>query len=126
MNKIPLLFPALIVLASFGAAGDDHIVDVTRPVLSAEAEAGVALFGRNCSICHGTNGSGSEKGPPLIHRIYEPGHHADLAFVSAIRNGTRAHHWPYGDMEPVEGLSLAEIQSIITFVREVQVANGIE
>ncbi len=70
--------------------------------------------------------AGSDKGPPLIHVIYEPSHHADMAFVMAMRNGVRAHHWPFGDMAPVEGLSLADMEAIIAFVREVQVANGID
>lgn len=108
------------------ASADDNHVAVTLPVLSDLAQQGQPLFGANCSICHGESGSGSDKGPPLIHVIYEPSHHADMAFVMAMRNGVRAHHWPFGDMAPVEGLSLTDMEAIIAFVREVQVANGID
>ena len=110
------------------ASADDNHVAVTLPELSELAQQGQPLFGANCSICHGESGSGSgsDKGPPLIHVIYEPSHHADMAFVMAMRNGVRAHHWQFGDMAPVEGLSLADMEAIIAFVREVQVANGID
>ena len=125
-----LLRPALAAVLAAGIAAaamaQATIVDVVLPDLSPLAREGQVLFGTDCSGCHGENGSGSEKGPPLIHPIYEPSHHADMAFVMAIRNGTRAHHWPFGDMPPVEGLNPSQIQAIITFVREVQVANGIE
>jgi mono/diheme cytochrome c family protein len=119
---------ALVVVGLLGtrALADDHLVAVTLPELSELAQQGQHAFGANCAICHGENGSGSDKGPPLIHKIYEPSHHADMAFVMAMRNGVRAHHWPFGDMAPIESLSLTEMEAIIAFVREVQVANGID
>lgn len=48
-----------------------------------------------------------------------------MAFVRAAREGVRAHHWRFGDMPPVEGVSDADLAGIIAFVREVQRANGI-
>ena len=42
-------------------------------------------------------------GPPLVHKIYQPGHRSDMAFVLAAQNGVRAHHWPFGNRPPVEG-----------------------
>lgn len=117
---------AMWLAMAVAVSADDNHVAVTLPVLSELAQQGEPLFGANCSICHGENGGGSDKGPPLIHVIYEPSHHADMAFVMAMRNGVRAHHWPFGDMAPVEGLSLADMEVIIAFVREVQVANGID
>jgi len=105
---------------------DEHVVEVELPVLSELGIAGQQVFQNRCTECHGENGGGTEQGPPLIHRIYEPSHHADIAFVRAIQNGSRAHHWPFGDMPPVEGLSAADIQAVIAFVREVQAAHGIE
>jgi mono/diheme cytochrome c family protein len=101
-------------------------VAVTEPeTYSALARDGKILFDQNCAACHGTNASGSDTGPPLVHDIYNPGHHADDAFVLAARNGTRAHHWPYGDMPPVEGVNEAQVRAIATYVRELQAANGI-
>ncbi|MEH6527405.1 MAG: cytochrome c [Sneathiella sp.] len=99
---------------------------VEVPVLTARAQAGNKAFDTNCASCHGINAAGRDgKAPPLIHRIYEPNHHGDMSFVMAAKNGVRAHHWPFGNMPPVGGITKAEIENIITFVRELQRANGI-
>ena len=105
----------------------EALVDVTLPAtLSSEAKAGQQAFAANCASCHGTDAEGRAGiAPPLIHKIYEPSHHGDMAFVLAARNGVRAHHWPFGNMAPVPGLTDPELAGIIRFVREVQVANGI-
>lgn len=95
------------------------------PELSRVAAAGKRAFDANCAQCHGVNGTGSEKGPPLIHRIYNPGHHADEAFFRAARDGVRRHHWNFGDMPPQPQVTQAQIEEIIAYVREIQVANGI-
>ena len=93
---------------------------------STEARAGQQAFVENCASCHGTNAEGKAGlAPPLIHKIYEPGHHSDMAFVMAARSGVRAHHWTFGNMAPVPEVTDAELARIIRFVREVQVANGI-
>jgi len=98
---------------------------VTIPDLSEAATRGQAAFDTYCATCHGTDAGGTNSGPPLIHKIYHPGHHADMAFYLAARQGSRAHHWSFGDMPPVQGVSDADLVDIITFVREVQRANGI-
>ena len=100
-------------------------VQVTRPALSQEAAAGEALFEANCRACHGPNAAGTNLGPPLIHDIYNPGHHSDLAFYLAAANGVRAHHWNYGDMPAQPQVSRDEVTQIIRYIREVQEANGI-
>lgn len=92
------------------------------------SEAGIAgekLFTANCSMCHGTLASGTSQGPPLVHEIYEPGHHGNASFVIAVARGVRAHHWDFGNMPAVEGLSIDEIHQVICYVRELQLANGI-
>ena len=95
--------------------------------LSAEAAMGRRAFEAFCADCHGTNAAGRDGlGPPLVHRIYEPGHHADMAFVLAVRNGVRSHHWRFGDMAPIEGLTDADIRHITRYVRELQHENGID
>ena len=108
------------------AHSDGAAVTITIPALSAEAEAGQAVFEENCMACHGPHATGSEQGPPLVHMIYEPNHHADIAFVFAVRNGVRAHHWTFGNMAPVDGVSDEDTLWIIRYVRELQRANGIE
>ena len=102
------------------------LVSATVPALSESAEAGRAVFDARCAQCHGANAAGRDGiAPPLVHKIYEPGHHADAAFHLAARNGVRAHHWRFGDMPPVEGIDDAEIDRVVTYVRELQRANGI-
>ena len=100
---------------------------VEMPELSATAQLGRKAFAENCAECHGPDASGRQgSGPPLIHKIYEPGHHADMAIVLAAQRGVTAHHWRFGNMPPVPGLTERELGSIVVYIREVQRANGIE
>jgi mono/diheme cytochrome c family protein len=102
------------------------IAGVTVPELSGTAAEGAALYTKYCAECHGENGSGADKGPPLIHKYYEPNHHPDQAFLVATLYGARQHHWKFGNMKPVEGIAEDEVIKIITYVRAVQRANGIQ
>jgi mono/diheme cytochrome c family protein len=109
-----------------GAAGAlPHQVSVEVPTLTASAQAGEQVFRKNCVVCHGANASGGPGGPPLVHIIYEPSHHGDGSFVAAVRAGVRQHHWQFGNMPAVPGVSDEEILQIIAYVRELQRANGI-
>ena len=93
--------------------------------LSETARAGEDLFNANCSICHGVNAAGTGRGPTLIDRIYHPGHHSDLSIHSAVRQGVRQHHWTFGNMAPVPGVSPGDVDRIICYIRELQRAEGI-
>ncbi len=87
---------------------------------------GEALFNNNCANCHGVKGSGTDKGPPLVHSIYHPNHHADLSFKWAIERGVRSHHWKFGDMPKVDAVkSQEEIGLIISYIRSIQKEAGI-
>ncbi len=100
-------------------------VGVVVPELSVAAEAGKKIFDTNCSSCHGVNAAGTHHGPPLVHKIYEPNHHSDFTFFRAVRRGVRGHHWPYGDMAAIPGVSDGDTEKIVTYVRELQKANGV-
>ena len=104
-----------------------RIVDVTVPgTLSANAQVGRTAFEAKCAACHGADAAGqAEVAPPLIHKIYEPSHHADEAFQRAVALGVRQHHWPFGNMPPIEGLTRGDVAMIVAYVRELQRANGI-
>lgn len=104
---------------------DNHEVDVTVPELSSEAQEGRATFGQYCAECHGANAGGTAKGPPLVHPLYVPSHHGDMAFVLAARQGVRAHHWAFGDMQPVPDITDEALIGVVRYVRELQEANGI-
>ena len=92
----------------------------------AEHQEGKLLYAQRCATCHGENGGGSSVGPPLVDRIYRPAHHADAAFLLAIKNGTRAHHWRFGDMVPVPDLDVPSSGRIVAYVRWLQAESGIE
>jgi mono/diheme cytochrome c family protein len=93
--------------------------------LSASASLGKNAFDENCAECHGENAVGTDKGPPLVHAFYNPGHHADGAFFAAVANGVRQHHWRFGNMPPQAQVTDQETRMIIAYVRELQQANGI-
>lgn len=86
---------------------------------------GKKLFEKNCASCHGVDLKGSDKGPPFLHNVYQSSHHGDQSFQAAVRNGSRAHHWKFGDMRPVPGLSADDVAHITSYVRQHQRAVGI-
>jgi mono/diheme cytochrome c family protein len=105
----------------------EPIVQVLIPEsLSADGQQGKTAFLNRCAACHGENAVGQVGvAPPLVHKIYEPSHHGDASFMRAAFVGVQQHHWPFGSMPPVEGVTELEIRSIITYIRELQRANGI-
>ena len=116
--------PAEHVLAEDGPTA---LVSIQLPdQLSDKAIAGKRGFEAKCVQCHGENAVG-QKGvaPPLVHKIYEPSHHGDESFQMAIANGVRGHHWPFGDMPKIDGLTRSDVDMITTYIRELQRANGI-
>ncbi|MFT7448634.1 MAG: mono/diheme cytochrome c family protein [Glaciecola sp.] len=117
------------VVASMDATGPTGaaLVDVAVPeTFSTNAEIGKLAFDAKCAACHGANAAGQDGvAPPLVHKIYEPNHHGDASFLLAAKNGVRAHHWRFGNMPPVEGLTDGDVKMIVAYVRELQRANGI-
>ena len=120
--KIPTLLAAMLIVSGCGAASETTI-PVQDPDLVVEGEQ---LYAANCAECHGADLRGTDKGPSHLSEVYEPGHHADGAFLFAVQNGSRAHHWSSGDMPPIEGLSAEDVEAIIAFVREQQRTPGFE
>ena len=109
-----------------GNAETGESVAVSLPALEGASLRGQRAFGAYCARCHGPNAGGlAGKGPPLVHPYYRPGHHADQAIVMAARRGVTAHHWQFGNMPVIEGLTDAELRDIIAFIRAVQRNNGI-
>ena len=103
------------------------MVEVQVPeTLSGQAQIGQRGFEGLCAQCHGENAAGRQGiGPALVHRIYEPSHHADDSFQRAVALGVRSHHWRFGDMPPVEGLTRGDVAMVVAYIREIQRANGI-
>ena len=89
-------------------------------------DRGAEVYAESCASCHGTDLRGTDKGPSHLSIVYEPNHHTDDSFRSAIANGAPQHHWSFGDMEPVEGLSDDDVEAVIAFVRAEQERQGFE
>jgi cytochrome c5 len=81
---------------------------------------GRLLYEKYCSSCHGVDLNGSDKGPPMLHPFYKPSHHGDKAFYRAALQGTKQHHWEFGDMPPVEGMTRQKMDSVVPYVRYYQ------
>ena len=126
-----LVVAAVVIVGSIapGLRGAAMMSDTARtlvvPKLSMRAEIGKAAYDGVCAACHGADGAGTDKGPPFVHPIYNPGHHADEAFFRAAHDGVRAHHWRFGDMPAQPEVSDQKIAAIVLYVRELQRANGI-
>jgi len=86
---------------------------------------GDELFHARCAGCHGVEASGTLMGPSFLDKIYVPNHHSDASFHLAVRNGVRAHHFKFGNMPKIPGLSEAEVIEIIRYVRWLQEKEGI-
>ncbi len=105
-----------VLLAACGGGGGEAAPDPER---------GEQLFAMNCAVCHGPAATGSLQGPPLVHEVYEPGHHPDELFVRAVMEGVSQHHWDYGPMPRIGGLTERDVEDITAYVRQLQREAGI-
>lgn len=118
---------ALLAAAACAPAADDTLAAPLPPLPATPPSlaAGESLYVAGCQQCHGAAAAGTTQGPPLAHVVYEPGHHGDAAFLLAVRNGVRAHHWRFGDMPAQPAVSDADVREITRWVRWVQEQRGI-
>ena len=127
---IVVLFGAFWFLTQSNGMGakqnaQGQALTVNIPEFTAAAQTGEAYFNTKCAACHGVNGAGRENGPPLIHKFYKPDHHGDESFQYAAKMGVQAHHWNFGNMPPIAGITRAEVAKIVLYIREIQKANGL-
>jgi len=126
---LAFLIPSVFFLAgceSQESADQAGYAASPQAAFTPDPDRGARLFAANCASCHGQGGRGTEQGPPLMHRIYEPGHHDDLSFYRAVAIGSHQHHWNFGDMPPVAGISPEDTSHIIAYVRQEQRRVGIK
>lgn len=122
MKRMFFLISAFLLSACDGSSN----IENTNPLHLApkgfvgNSIQGEKLFKLNCQVCHGQKGRGTNQGPPLVNKIYNSSHHANLAFNLAVKNGVRSHHWRFGDMKPLPGVSPEMIEHIIQYVRKLQ------
>jgi mono/diheme cytochrome c family protein len=124
-----VLVLAPVILAGCEAPDSGQVREGLRfpgPDFVADARRGQELFQAKCAQCHGTDAGGTRQGPPLTDMIYRRAHHADITFYMAVNYGVAPHHWRFGRMPPVEGLTPADVGHIVAYVRQEQRAAGIE
>ena len=119
------LLMAVLVACESGTTNPEAAKPAGATAVPAEVQVGEAKFIAHCAGCHGTRAAGTKQGPPLAHKIYEPNHHSDVAFQRAAENGVRAHHWEFGNMPKIEGVSAGDVDHIIRYVRWLQREAGI-
>ena len=120
-----VLVTLVLALVSASCGGDSDESDAAGDSTGAGGD-GAAIYADTCAACHGDDLRGTSQGPSHLSIVYEPGHHSDDAFRSAIANGSPQHHWDFGDMPPVEGLDDEQVDAVIAYVREVQEREGFE
>lgn len=98
---------------------------VTAVSAPSELREGEQKFNANCSRCHGIGGVGTTQGPPFLHKVYEPNHHGDAAFLRAAANGVKAHHWQFGDMPKIDAVNPDDVDHIVKYIRWLQKQAGI-
>ncbi len=125
MSRVAL--SALACLVAMGCRSGDAPVpaDFAPGPVPAEFALGERLFAGSCAKCHGPLALGTEMGPPLVHRIYEPSHHGDAAFLLAVTQGVVPHHWSFGPMPAIPEVTREDVPEIIGYVRWLQRSAGI-
>lgn len=121
MSALAVAF--ILVTSGTGA----QTMQIPRPSagLMPNPALGKKLYAASCASCHGADLKGSDKGPSMLHKVYEPSHHSDIAFQLAAKNGVRAHHWKFGDMPPVPAVTPDDVAHITAFIRVEQRKAGI-
>lgn len=123
-----IVFGLLLSACSQGQAGKSSTNKPSgglSPGFVANVAKGNELFDANCVVCHGVEAKGTKQGPPLVHKVYKSSHHSDLAFQWAVSKGSFQHHWDFGEMPPVKGVTPDQVGHITAYVRRLQQRAGI-
>jgi mono/diheme cytochrome c family protein len=124
--QIGICLLGLSLLAACDSSAPSKPAAVGGGPVPAEFQAGETIFNANCSACHGKQAAGTDHGPPLTHKVYEPNHHGDEAFKRAAANGVKAHHWEFGNMPKIDAVTPADVDQIVKYVRWQQRQAGIQ
>jgi mono/diheme cytochrome c family protein len=124
MSRSSIWCVLILSLVACGAPNTDGSqVTEQDPELFAVGEP---LYAANCASCHGADLRGTDRGPSHLSVVYRPAHHSDGAFLLAVKIGSTQHHWSFGFMAPVDGLTDDDVAAITAFVRENQRTEGFE
>lgn len=117
-----LLVAALVTVVSACGGGSSS----ESPAQQASSGTGAAVYQAQCASCHGADLTGTDEGPSQLSVVYEPNHHGDNSYRSAIANGAPQHHWNFGDMPAIEGLTDDDVEAVIAYIRSEQQRLGFE
>ncbi len=116
---------ALAVLVACGDATPSADPSASEPARAVSAERGKVLFNTSCASCHGVGAVGTGQGPSFLNDVYVPSHHADGAFLVAVTRGAAQHHWRFGPMPPIGGVTAEDVADIVAYVRGLQREAGL-
>jgi mono/diheme cytochrome c family protein len=122
----PFSLALIGIMLTLGACAQPAQPVTTTPAPTTAISVGERLYESTCAVCHGDDLRGTSLGPSFLSSVYEPDHHGDGAFVAAVTRGAPQHHWEFGPMPAVEGLTLDDIAAITAYVRSVQEAEGFD
>lgn len=122
-----LMVAAGVALAACGGGATSNPVaaQVAAADVPSDHADGKRLFDTHCARCHGVHAAGTGRGPSFLSKVYEPSHHGDEAFRLAVKRGVTAHHWGFGNMPPVPGVSDDDVSKIVGYLRWAQRVVGI-
>lgn len=120
--RLSALVATAVLATTIGCGSDDGPTEAAGEGV----DRGREVYAQSCASCHGQDLEGTDRGPSHLSIVYEPSHHPDGAFRAAIANGAPQHHWDFGPMPPVAGLSPDDVEAVIAFVRSEQDARGFE
>jgi mono/diheme cytochrome c family protein len=92
------------------------IVAAVTPALAADAAAGHATYDKKCKVCHGASGEGNPGMAKALNTTITPLNSPEVQKMSdadlkkVVTSGK-------GKMKPVSGLSDADLDNVIAFVR---------
>lgn len=116
---------AVVAACQGGASSNPASTQVADAEVPVEFADGKRLYDTHCARCHGVHAAGTGRGPSFLSKVYEPSHHGDPAFLLAPKRGVTAHHWGFGNMPPVPGVSDEDVAKIVGYVRWAQRIVGI-
>ena len=123
-TSLGIIMAAVALTVGLAACGSED--GSSGATSGSSVDRGAEVYAESCASCHGADLRSTDKGPSPLSIVYEPNHHTDDSFRNAIANGAPQHHWPFGDMEPIEGLSDDDVEAVIAFVRAEQQRQGFE
>lgn len=121
---LALLSGPAVVFAAFGIAGLDVFDGADAPPPAAAVEAGRIAFAENCSHCHGRLAEGTRLGPSLTGHPGGPSRLGDDQFRRAVRSGIAPREPGALGMPALAGVSDADLDRMLVFLRGIELADG--